>query len=237
MNRIASLNVKIFADTADLASIVKVAANPWIKGFTTNPSLMAKAGVTDYEAFARKVLAAAGGRPVSFEVFADDFPGMIEEARAIAAWSSNAVVKIPVTDTKGRFTGEVLRELSSEGIAINVTAVFTFKQVRAIAATLDRATPAIVSVFAGRVADTGIDPVAHMRACKTLLGNRPKAQLLWASTRELLNVFHAEESGCDIVTVPPEILDKADLVDKDLAEYSLETVQMFHRNATAAFHV
>ena len=234
MSRITDLKVKIFADGADYEGIVKMAKNPLIKGFTTNPTLMRKARVNDYEAFARKVLAAIPDRPVSFEVFADDFASMAEQARAIAAWGPNVNVKIPVTNTKGQSSGELLRALSSEGVVLNVTAIFTLEQVRAVADALNPATPAIVSVFAGRIADTGMDPIPHMLACKQILGSRPKAELLWASTRELLNIFHAEESGCDIITVPNEFLGKLDLVGKDLADYSRETVQLFYRDAAAA---
>jgi len=234
MSRLADLKVKIFADGADYDGIVKMARNPLIKGFTTNPSLMRKAAVNDYETFARKVLAAIVDRPVSFEVFADDFASMAEQARTIAAWGHNVNVKIPVTNTKGQPATELIRALSSEGISLNVTAVFTLDQVRAVAEALDRNTASIVSVFAGRIADTGMDPVPHMAACKQILAHRPKAELLWASTRELLNIFHAEESGCDIVTVPNEFLSKLDLVGKDLAQYSRETVQAFYRDATAS---
>ena len=234
MSRVADLKVKIFADGADYEGIVKMSQNPVIKGFTTNPSLMRKAGVSDYEAFARKVLAAIPDRPVSFEVFADDFASMAEQARTIASWGPNVNVKIPVTNTKGQSAAELLRALSSEEIVLNVTAIFTLDQVRTVADALAPGTPAIVSVFAGRIADTGIDPIPHMLACKQILGSRPKAQLLWASTRELLNIFHAEESSCDIVTVPNEFLNKLDLVGKDLAEYSRETVQAFYRDAAAA---
>jgi transaldolase len=234
MSRLADLKVKIFADGADYDGIVKMARNPLIKGFTTNPSLMRKAAVNDYETFARKVLAAIVDRPVSFEVFADDFASMAEQARTIAAWGRNVNVKIPVTNTKGQPATELIRALSSEGVSLNVTAVFTLDQVRAVAEALDRNTASIVSVFAGRIADTGMDPVPHMAACKQILAHRPKAELLWASTRELLNIFHAEESGCDIVTVPNEFLSKLDLVGKDLAQYSRETVQAFYRDATAS---
>ena len=234
MSRLADLKVKIFADGADYDGIVKMARNPLIKGFTTNPSLMRKAAVNDYETFARKVLAAIVDRPVSFEVFADDFASMAEQARTIAAWGRNVNVKIPVTNTKGQPATELIRALSSEGISLNVTAVFTLDQVRAVAEALDRNTASIVSVFAGRIADTGMDPVPHMAACKQILAHRPKAELLWASTRELLNIFHAEESGCDIVSVPNEFLSKLDLVGKDLAQYSRETVQAFYRDATAS---
>ena len=234
MSRLADLKVKIFADGADYDGIVKMARNPLIKGFTTNPSLMRKAGVTDYEAFARKVLAAVPDRPVSFEVFADDFASMAEQARTIAAWGPNVNVKIPVTNTKTQSSAELIRTLSSEGVVLNVTAIFTLDQVRAVADALDPKTGAIVSVFAGRIADTGVDPMPHMRACKQILASRPKAELLWASTRELLNIFQADETGCEIITVPNEFLTKLDLVDKNLAEYSRETVVMFHRDATAA---
>src|SRR5262249_33545407 len=234
MSRVADLKVKIFADGADYEGIVKMSKNPVIKGFTTNPTLMRKAGVSDYEAFARKVLAASHDRPVSFEVFADDFASMAEQARTIAAWGPNVNVKIPVTNTKGQSASELIRALSSEGVALNVTAIFTLDQVRTVVEALHPATAAIVSVFAGRIADTGVDPIPHMQACKQITASRPKAELLWASTRELLNIFHAEQSGCDIVTVPNEFLSKLDLVGKDLAEYSRETVQSFYRDAAAA---
>jgi transaldolase len=234
MTRLADLKVKIFADGADYDGIVKMAKNPLIKGFTTNPSLMRKAGVTDYESFARKVIAAVPDRPISFEVFADDFASMAEQARTIAGWGRNVNVKIPITNTKGQSSAELIRALSAEGVSLNITAIFTLDQVRTVANALDRSTPAIVSVFAGRIADTGMDPVPHMLACKQILRERPNAQLLWASTRELLNIFHAEESGCDIVTVPNEFLNKLDLIGKDLIDYSRETVQMFYRDASSA---
>jgi transaldolase len=234
MSKISDLRVKIFADGADYDGIVKMARNPAIKGFTTNPTLMRKAGVSDYEEFARKVVAAVPDRPVSFEAFADDFASMAEQARTIAGWGANVNVKIPVTNTKGQSSGELVRTLSSEGIVLNVTAIFTLDQVCTIADALSPATAAIISVFAGRIADTGVDPIPHMRACKKILASRPKAELLWASTREILNIFHAEQAQCDIVTVPNEFLAKLDLVGKDLIEYSRETVQVFFRDAAAA---
>jgi transaldolase len=234
MTRLADLKVKIFADGADYDGIVKMSRNPLIKGFTTNPSLMRKAGVTDYEDFARKVVAAIPDRPVSFEVFSDDFAGMAEQARTIAAWGPNVNVKIPITNTKGQLSAELIRALSSDAVVLNITAIFTLDQVRTVADALDPRTPAIVSVFAGRIADTGVDPIPHMLAAKQILGSRPKAQLLWASTREFLNIIHAEECGCDIITVPNELLSKIDFVGKDLAEYSRETVQAFYRDASAA---
>src|SRR3982074_2463433 len=233
MPSIDDLKIKMYCDGADLESLLKMSRNPLIKGFTTNPTLMRKAGVSDYEAFARKVLGTITDRPVSFEVFADDFPSMAEQARTIAGWGPNVNVKIPVTNTKGQSSGELIRALSADGVVLNVTAIFTLDQVRTVADAPNSATPAIVSVFAGRIADTGVDPIPHMLAAKQILGSRPKAQLLWASTRELLNIFHAEESGCEIVTVPNEFLAKLDLVDKDLVEYSRETVQAFYRDATA----
>jgi transaldolase len=234
MSRITDLKVKIFADGADYEGIVKMSKNPVIKGFTTNPTLMRKAGVSDYEAFARKVLAAIPDRPVSFEVFADDFASMAEQARTIASWGSNVNVKIPVTNTNGESSARLLRALSSEGVMLNVTAIFTLDQVRAVADALDPSTPAIISVFAGRIADTGVDPIPQMLAARQILGTSPKAQLLWASTRELLNIFHAEESGCDIITVPNELMNRFNLIGKDLRDYSRETVQDFYRDAAAA---
>jgi transaldolase len=234
MSRVDGLRVKIFADGADLDGILRMAANPVIRGFTTNPTLMRKAGVGDYEPFARRVLAAVPDRPVSFEVFADDFPGMIRQARVIASWGRNVNVKIPVTTTAREFSGPVIRELSAAGVALNVTAVLTVDQVRRIAECLAPDTPAIVSVFAGRIADTGVDPVPLMREAREALAIRPRAELLWASPRELLNIFQADAIGCHIITATNDILAKLALVGKDLDEYSLETVAMFHRDAVAA---
>jgi transaldolase len=234
MTRLQSLKVKVFADGADLDVIRKLYANPLIRGFTTNPTLMNKAGIADYEAFGRAVLAAVPDRPVSLEVFADDFDGMNAQARTIASWGHNANVKIPVSTTGGEFTGPVIRTLASAGVALNVTAVMTVEQVKEVAACLDPEASAIVSVFAGRVADTGRDPVPHMIACRNTLSHLPKAELLWASPRELLNIFQADETGCHIITVTSDLLSKLNLVDKDLDEYSLETVKMFHRDATAS---
>jgi transaldolase len=234
MPRVEDLKIKIFADGADLGGILEMHANPRIAGFTTNPSLMRKAGVTDYEAFARKLLETITDRPISFEVFAEDFAAMIDQGRAIASWGNNVHVKVPVTNTKGDFTGPVLHALVAEGIELNVTAVFTAEQVRAVTAALHPSVPAIVSVFAGRIADTGVDPVPHMRECKKILAARPKAELLWASPRELLNIFQADEIGCHIITCTNDMIAKLDLVGKDLDEYSRETVQTFHRDATAS---
>jgi transaldolase len=234
MPHVKDLKVKIFADGADLKGIMEMAANPLIKGFTTNPTLMRKAGVSDYEAFARRLLDVVTDRPVSFEVFADDFPGMISQARRIASWGNNVNVKVPVTNTRGDFSGPVIEAMSAEGVVLNVTAIFTVEQVRAIADVLDPNVPAIISVFAGRIADTGLDPIPHMKACKAELRSRPKAELLWASPREVLNVFQADAMGCDIITCTNDMIAKLSLAGKDLTEYSRETVQMFYRDAAAA---
>lgn len=234
MSRLETLKVKIFADGADLASIKALYANPLIKGFTTNPTLIRKAGISDYEAFGRELLAAIPDRPVSLEVFAEDFDGMIAQGRAIAGWGGNVNVKIPVTDASGVFAGRVLKTLSDAGVVVNVTALMTPAQVRAVAAHLNPDVPAIVSVFAGRIADTGVDPVPVMWACREELSCLPRAEILWASPRELLNVFHAEAAGCGIITVQHDLLSKLGLVGKSLDEYSLETVRMFERDAKAA---
>jgi transaldolase len=234
MDRLRQLKVKIFADGADFDSIVKLSSNPIVKGFTTNPSLVRKAGVTDYEEFGRKLLAAVPNRPVSLEVFADDFAEMARQARAIATWGPNVNVKIPVTNTKKEFSGELIRELSGDGVVVNVTAILTLDQVRRVTACLSPKTPAIVSVFAGRIADTGVDPLPLMAEAVSILKARPKAELIWASPRELLNIFQADEIGCHIITVTNDILNKLSLVGKDLEAYSLETVEMFRRDALAA---
>jgi transaldolase len=234
MPPVEDLKVKIFADGADLKGILDMHRNPLIAGFTTNPTLMRKAGITDYQAFARELLEKVTKHPVSFEVFADDFPTMISQARAIASWGKNVNVKIPVMTTKGEFTGPVLRALASERVKLNVTAIMTTEQVRAVTEVLDPSVPAIVSVFAGRIADTGIDPVPHMIECKKILAARPKAELLWASPRELLNIFQANQIGCHIITCTNDLITKLNLVGKDLVEYSRETVQMFYRDAAAS---
>jgi transaldolase len=234
MSRVQDLKVKIFADGADRGGILEMYKNPLIKGFTTNPTLMRKAGVTDYEAFARELLKSVTDRPISFEVFADDFPAMIEQGRKIASWGKNVNVKIPVTNTKGEFAGTVLKTLSAEGVILNVTAIMTVEQVKAIAAELNPAVPSIISVFAGRIADTGIDPIPHMKACKEALASQPKAELLWASPREVLNIFQADKVGCEIITCTNDLIAKLSLTGKDLVEYSRETVQMFYKDATAS---
>jgi transaldolase len=229
-----NLKIKIFADGADFDQIMQLSKNPVVKGFTTNPSLMRKAGVTDYEAFARKLLGVIRDKPISFEVFADDFPGMVAQGRRIASWGVNANVKIPVTNTEGVFCGPVIKELSDAGVIVNVTAIMTPAQVRQTAACLNPNVPSIVSVFAGRIADTGRDPIPLMAECLQHLKAKPKAELLWASPRELLNIFQAEQIGCHIITVTSDVLSKLSLVGKNLDEYSLETVKTFRKDAIAA---
>lgn len=234
MKEVARLKVKLFADGADLAGMKEMAANPLIRGFTTNPTLMRKAGITDYKSFAREVLSAIPDRPVSFEVFADEFEEMEAQAYEIASWGPNVNVKIPVMNTKGAFSGPLIERLSRAGVRLNVTAVMTVEQVQRIADRLSPDTPAIVSVFAGRIADTGRDPVPLMADAVGVLRSRPKAELIWASPRELLNVFQAESIGCHIITATNDILKKLGLVGKDLDRYSLETVEMFYKDARAA---
>jgi transaldolase len=212
----------------------EMAANAMIKGFTTNPTLMRKAGVTDYKAFALEVLKAIPDRPVSFEVFADDFAQMERQALEIASWGANVNVKIPVTNTKGEFCGPLVERLSRAGVKLNVTALLTLDQVRRVTERLHADTPAIISVFAGRIADTGRDPVPIMAESVKVMRARPKAELIWASPRELLNIFQADAIGCHIITATNDILKKLALVGKDLDRYSLETVEMFHKDAVAA---
>ena len=234
MTAVNDLKVKIFADGADVKGMVEMYKKPFVKGFTTNPTLMRKAGISDYRGFAKEVLAAIPDRPISFEVFSDDFSEMEKQAREIASWGKNVNVKIPVTNTQGEPAYKLIQTLAKAGIQLNVTAVFTLEQVRDIVAHLDAKTPAFVSVFAGRIADTGRDPLPLMAAAHALVHTLPHAELIWASPRELLNVFHAESVGCDIITVTNDVLAKLPTVGKDLAQFSLETVQMFYRDAQAA---
>jgi transaldolase len=234
MSDVKTLKVKLFADGADLSGMKEMAANPLIKGFTTNPTLMRKAGIADYRAFARDVLKIIPERPVSFEVFADDFAEMEKQALEIASWGKNVNVKIPVTNTKREFAGPLIERLSKAGVALNVTAVMTLDQVERVVERLHAKTPAIVSVFAGRIADTGRDPMPIMKSAVRVLKSKPRAELIWASPRELLNVFQADAVGCHIITATNDILKKLSLVGKDLDKYSLETVEMFYQDASAA---
>jgi transaldolase len=226
--------MKIFADGADLESMVALAGDPRISGFTTNPTLMRKAGVSDYEAFARKVLDVVTTHPISFEVFADDAEGMLRQARRIASWGANVNVKIPVTNTLGESTVPAIRELSADGVRLNVTALMTLGQVESVTAACTGGAGHIISVFAGRIADTGRDPVPVMAEALVLMSADPTLELLWASPREVLNISQAQALGVHIITVTSDLLAKLAGLGKDLEQFSLETVQMFHRDATAA---
>jgi transaldolase len=229
-----ALKVKIFADGADKAGMIEMYRNPKIHGFTTNPTLMRKAGVKDYETFARDILAQISDRPVSLEVFADEFPEMECQARIIAGWGSNVVVKIPVTNTRRESSASLVRRLSHDGITVNVTAILTLQQVEIISAVLRGGAPAYVSVFAGRIADTGRDPVPIMASAVEMLTAAPNVELIWASPRELLNVVQADGVGCHVITATNDILKKLGLIGKDLSDYSLETVRMFYTDACAS---
>jgi len=232
---VLDLPVKIFADGADLQGIAQLYRKPYIHGLTTNPTLMRKAGVTDYETFARTVLKDVKSKPISFEVFSDDFPEMRRQALKIHDWQDNVYVKIPITNTKGESSVPLIQRLAGEGVKVNVTALLTPGQVKVVAAALNPSVPAVVSVFAGRIADTGVDPLPIMKESLEILRGLPKAELLWASVREVLNVFQAAACRCDIVTVPHDILKKLiELGGKDLDELSLDTVRMFYRDADAA---
>jgi transaldolase len=226
--------IKIFADGADRAGIAKLHETGAVDGFTTNPTLMRKAGITDYEAFAREILDIVRDVPVSFEVFSDEFGEMRRQALKIAGWGENVYVKIPVTTTRAESCAGLIRGLSAEGVKLNVTALLTLEQVCEVRRALHPGTPAIVSVFAGRIADTGVDPIPIMRRAKEFLAPLPSAELLWASCREALNIRHAECAGCHIITVTHDILKKTAMFGKDLAELSLDTVKMFHQDAAAA---
>ena len=234
MSVITNLRIKLFADGADLAGIKEMYANPLIKGFTTNPTLMRKAGIQDYKAFAHQVLQAIPDRPISFEVFADEFDEMERQALEIASWGKNVSVKVPVTNTRKEFAGPLIERLSNAGVALNVTALTTLEQVRRVTAHLAPNVPAIISVFAGRIADTGRDPVPLMAEAVKIMRDKPQAELIWASPRELLNIFQADSIGCHIITATNDILKKLSLVGKDLDQYSLETVLMFYKDAQAA---
>jgi transaldolase len=230
-----NLRVKIFADGADKAGMLALNSNPMIKGMTTNPTLMRKAGIKDYEAFAKEILASVTAKPISFEVFSDEFPEMRRQALKIASWQKNVYVKIPITNTRGESALPLVRQLAGDGVQLNITAILTLDQVRNTAEALNPAVPSVVSVFAGRIADTGRDPAHIMRQSLELLESRPKAELLWASVREVLNIFQADDCGSHIVTVPHDILGKAlKLSGMDLSALSLDTVKMFAQDAQAA---
>lgn len=232
---LSTLRVKIYADGADKAGILDLYAKPYIKGLTTNPTLMNKSGIKDYETFARDILQTVMAKPISFEVFADEFPDMKRQALMIAGWGRNVYVKIPITNTRRETSVPLIRELAQQGVQLNITAMLTLEQVRAVAAALNPQVPSVVSLFAGRIADTGVDPMPVMRTSRELLAGQPKAELLWASVREVLNIVQAEQSGCHIVTVQHDILAKAaKLLGMDLGDLSLDTVKMFANDAAAA---
>ncbi len=234
MKRVDELQVKIFADGADRSGMLEMAAKPFIKGLTTNPTLMRKAGIIDYRAFALEILREIPDKPMSFEVFSDEFDEMERQALEIAGWGENVYVKIPVSNTRRQPSYDLVRKLSAAGVKVNVTALMTVDQVRAVVDVLDASIPSYISVFAGRVADTGRDPVPIMTAAVKAMKSKPKAELIWASPRELLNIFQADAIGCHVITVTNDILKKLTLVGYDLDEYSLDTVKMFHGDAAAA---
>jgi transaldolase len=228
------ISTRIFADGADLDGILKLASDPRIAGFTTNPTLMWKAGLTDYAEFAQRLLERITKHPISFEVFADDYDEMRRQARIIASWGENVYVKIPVTTTAGESTAPLVRELSENGIKVNVTALFTTAQVELITAAVKDGAPSYISVFAGRIADAGVDPVPIMSRSVDIMVAAPRSELIWASPREVLNVVQADQVGCHIITITRDLLNKIDCLGKNLEQFSLETVRMFHGDATAA---
>jgi transaldolase len=234
MHDLTNLGIKIFADGADKSGMLELYRHPLVKGFTTNPTLMRSAGITDYRAFAREVLAAIPDRPISFEVFSDDFAEMEVQARRIAEWGENVYVKIPITNTHDESSIPLIRSLARAGVKLNVTALMTLAQVRDSSVALASGPSAYISVFAGRVADTGHDPVPLMAAAVQLLAPYPHIELIWASPREILNIFHADQVGCHVITVTHDLLRKLKLVGKDLKEYSLDTVKMFYNDAVSA---
>jgi transaldolase len=234
MKKLHEFSIEIFADGADRAGMLEMYRNPLIKGFTTNPTLMRKAGVTDYRAFAKEILLDIKDRPISFEVFADQFDEMERQALEIASWGSNVVVKIPVTNTRGESSDKLVRRLAQAGVVLNVTALMTLSQVRTSAAWLTGGPGGYISVFAGRIADTGRDPIRMMAESVKSLQAYPGVKLIWASPREVLNLFHAEMAGCHVITMTNDLLKKLSLIGKDLREYSLETVKMFYEDGKKA---
>ena len=234
MKKVEQLKVKIFADGADKVGMLEMYEKPFVKGLTTNPTLMKKAGITDYRAFCKDILTSINDKPLSFEVFSDDFAEMERQALEIASWGENVYVKIPITNTKQETCYALVEKLANQKVKLNVTALMTLDQVRNVVAVLDPNIPSYVSVFAGRIADTGYDPVPLMTTAVEILKTAPAAELIWASPRELLNIFQADEIGCHIITVTNDILKKLSLIGYDLNEYSLETVKMFYADAVAA---
>lgn len=235
MSNLHQLSTHIYADGADKESILKLYADPLIKGLTTNPTLMRKAGISDYETFARDILTVVKDKPISFEVFADTYPEMSRQAKKISAWQTNVYVKVPVVDVRGASSAPLINELSREGVKLNITALLTLDQVEKTLAALHPGTPAVISIFAGRISDTGCDPEPIFHAAKKLIKARADVQLLWGSVREVFNIVQADRCGCDIVTVPHDILAKAlKMSGMELTQLSIETVQMFDGDARAA---
>ncbi len=234
MPSVKDLKIKIFADGANVTEMKKVYSEGVVSGFTTNPTLMKKDGVKDYVAFAKDVLSEIKNMPISFEVFTDDFDSMERQAREIGSWGDNVYIKIPVTNTKGETSYELIKKLSDEGLKLNVTAILTLDQIENVAKKINKDTPAIISLFAGRIADTGRDPIPYIKESLNILKGLQKSELLWASSRELLNIFQAEECGCHIITVTNDLLKKLHMVGKDLKELSLDTVKMFYNDASSA---
>jgi transaldolase len=235
MKTLKDLRVKLFADGADEKGMLELNANPLIKGMTTNPSLMRKAGIKDYEKFAHEILKTVTEKPISFEVFSNEFPEMKRQALKISSWANNVYAKIPITNTRGESSLPLVKELAGQGVKLNITAILTLDQVEGVSKALNPKVPSVVSVFAGRIADTGVDPIPEMRECKKLLKGLPQAELLWASVREVLNIFQADDVGCEIVTVPHDILHKAaKTVGMSLPDVSLDTVKTFDTDAKAA---
>jgi len=229
-----NLKIKLFADGADLTTMQEIAKKPYIKGLTTNPTLMRKAGIGDYKKFAKDVLAVIQDKPISFEVFSDNFDEMVSQGMEIASWGTNVNVKIPVTNSQGKSTESVINHLSNQGVSLNVTAILTTEQVTTVVQALNPNASAFISVFAGRIADTGRDPIPLMQESLEIIKAKPKTELIWASPRELLNIIQANEIGCHIITATSDILKKLDVIGKDLSQYSLETVKMFRDDALAS---
>ena len=234
MPSVKELKIKIFADGANVTEMKKVYSEGIVKGFTTNPTLMKKDGVKDYVAFAKDVLSEIKDMPISFEVFTDDFESMERQAREIGSWGDNVFIKIPITNTKGETSYELIKKLSDDGMKLNITAILTLEQIENVSKNINEKTPAIVSLFAGRIADTGRDPIPYIKESLKMLKGKKNAELLWASSRELLNIFQAEECGCHIITVTNDLLKKLQMVNKDLKELSLDTVKMFYNDASSA---
>jgi len=234
MRKLNQLKIKIFADCADLDSILELYQNPYIKGFTTNPTLMRKSGILDYEKFSRQLIEKIADRPIALEVISDEFSEMERQAHKIATWGKNVYVKIPVTNTRRESSAKLVRRLANDGIKLNVTALMTNDQVRVASEALRDIVPAYISVFGGRIADTGRDPVPQLKEAVEIMSAYPNQELIWASPRELLNIFQADEIGCHIITVTHDILKKLTLVGKDLSEYSFDTVKMFYNDAIQA---